>query len=149
MVDCGANAAHQSSQCRDTAWMLAAEKGHVDCLRILVEGTGNYAQNDVRTMMSLFSNIRSCVGSLLIIFRWRLSHYMNISNILLKYTLGGWSDPPNMQSGNKMLIYSAGNGHTDCVRMLVAGGADKNAALDVRCARHWLLRCHLRFSANN
>jgi hypothetical protein len=41
------------SQNGDTAWMLAAENGHVDCLHMLVEGAKKkYAKNDVRMTMN-------------------------------------------------------------------------------------------------
>ena len=37
-----------------------------------------------------------------------------------------------MQEGNSVLIDAAANGHADCVRLLLAAGADKEARNDVR-----------------
>jgi hypothetical protein len=37
-----------------------------------------------------------------------------------------------MQEGNSVLIAAAANGHADCVRLLLAAGADKEARNDVR-----------------
>ncbi len=50
--------------------------------------------------------------------------------------------PAKTQDGNNTLVYTAGNGHTDCVRMLLEGGADKDAKTSVRDINKGSLRHH-------
>jgi hypothetical protein len=38
----------------------------------------------------------------------------------------------DMQGGYTALIWAAQEGHTDCARLLIDAGADKNAKIDVR-----------------
>ena len=72
----GAFASHQS-QDGHTAWSRAAVNGHVDCLRMLVEGADKFAQNDVRMMMSLIpSNFVSIDGYYLAVFLLYVNFYI-------------------------------------------------------------------------
>jgi hypothetical protein len=53
-----------------------------------------------------------------------------------------------IQSGRTALLIAARGGHTDCVRLLVERGADKEAADDVRDMIHRVMNCSV-FSLSN
>jgi ankyrin repeat protein len=44
-------------------------------------------------------------------------------------------DESDAQDGSTVLIWAAANGHTDCVRLLIDAGADKEARNHVRVGR--------------
>ncbi len=115
-----------------TALIWAASNGHTDCVRLLVEGGADKdANSSVRHWAHLFT----------VCFNW--SRFCALCLWFYIFVFSAVNDRRlrviaaylfQIQDGCTALIWAASNGHTDCVRLLVEGGADKDAKSTVR---HW------------
>ena len=102
----------------------AAENGHTDCVRLLLENIANVeAKNEVRpshACMILFVSIHvACTWGNNSDGRGASIYVANINST-------------HLQDGITALMSSAVHGHSDCVRLLLEGGADKLVKTDVR-----------------
>ena len=120
-----------------TALMLAASRDRVDCVRLLLDaGADKEAKNDVRAsavvwkgalllmVVMLWLCLEACYNflfhfSLIFLFWICAVHYL-------------WQTCAQVES--TALICAAVSGRTDCARLLLDAGADKNAKSNVRAS---------------
>ena len=136
-----------------TALMFAAQEGHTDCLKVLLDaGVDKEAKTLVR------QSAWTCDARLTQLAGWE--HTASACCVLWPRSVclcsaGGWRPEggcrhgavlrgtarvymalTHTQTGFTAVLYAAQKGHTDCLRALLEAGADKNAANLVRSERH-------------
>ena len=101
---------HISSRRKDLALFGAAEEGHVDCVKTLVEEGADVNRSNDRHETVLMK----AAGS----------GHVNVVDVLLK--AGADVNRPD-DDGDTALIQASVNGQVDCVKSLIKAGADVNA----------------------
>ncbi len=125
-----------------TALMGACGDGRTECVKLLLEAGANKEARDIvceeRPLVMTIDIFIEGANVFLQIFAWK-------SVCLL--SLGGnvWR---HLQNGTTALIYAAGKGHLECVRLLINHGANKEAADKVQyCLRSRMLcKIKIRFA---
>jgi hypothetical protein len=97
-------------ECECTALILAAERGHAECVRLLVEAGAN---KDATDNFGLTALIRAAEKG-----------RTDCVRLLLE---GGAGKEANDNNGFTALMWAARLGNSDCVRLLLEGGARKDA----------------------
>ncbi len=140
------------SQSGSTALFLASDAGHTECVRLLIDAGADKEAKDqvligycfararisivfcfIQFPTSLSLSFKSCLGFVATLLS---THNFSLVLFLLSFLFQwcryvfGQSDS---QDGNTALIRAARKGHTDCARMLIDAGADKEAKDEVRC----------------
>jgi ankyrin repeat protein len=114
------NACVPHTQGGHTALMRAAIWGHLECARVLLaSGADVGAINNVRIVIVLYSNPECSYIPLFDLCRF--SVHLVVRCCFL-----------NLQDGDTVLICAAVSGQTTCVRLLLEGGANKQARNNVR-----------------
>ena len=113
-----------------TALIWAAVEGHPDCVRVLMEaGADIDAAGIVRSCFFEFLLFSSFICFQDTPLRKSLTSSSCVSLVLSDRGTPHFCQPQDEWTA---LIWAASFGHTDCVRLLVEGGADKNAKNSVR-----------------
>ena len=100
---------HISSRRKDLALFGAAEEGHIDCVKTLVEEGADVNRGDDRHETVLMRAARS--------------GHVNVVDALLK---AGADVNRADTDGNTALIHASVKGQVDCVKSLIKAGADVN-----------------------
>jgi ankyrin repeat protein len=105
-----------------------------EVLKLMDEGANIDSKNAVRVF--LFKLLHGNLG----IFEIKMLFFMLCFENSLRSSLctvsGFASHACQTQAGYTALVYAAISGHTDCMRLLVEGGADKDAKTAVRDLAH-------------